>query len=249
MLDYYKKPSYPQSSCPCEPCGENPTFTEHTDKNYRESANLPFNNCKMGTLLADCNPTPGIKIFRQDEQPKIGPERNKHEYTVLNKDFGLTNSKDFFHCSNKKFCNGRGYLSNDPRIRSPSTGELMPLDKPSYQGSVKLGEIYDDKYTNYGKGYKNYSDIHSGQIQYYVDNDIAPPYFDPLFVIRSDVSNEIFVDPMGSVKPQYGRNPLTVDNNNLSKDQFMKDSLSHREDIMAGQMAQINQRKWQSVWN
>ena len=37
MLDYYKKPSYPQSSCPCEPCGENPTFTEHTDKNYRES--------------------------------------------------------------------------------------------------------------------------------------------------------------------------------------------------------------------
>ena len=183
---------------------------------------------------------------------------NDNDYTSIKQPcFGLDLATDFepFHYShNRKYrgpvgirphkppCSEPQWDSMDPRLMSPPHSPLdfndkQTLDAPPYTGEVPLNNIYDNRLTNYGKNYKNYTDINGGQIRYYVDKDLTPVLFDPLFVMDSNVQSEIFQDPMTSSKFQTIRDPVYRDNKNVSDYQFDRDAISFRENLMHSQMA------------
>ena len=54
---------------------------------------------------------------------------------------------------------------------------------------------------------------------------------------------------MGSIKPTYVRKEVQAPNQCYNPLSFIRDSAVHREDILAGQMAQMNQMKWAPRWN
>ena len=105
-----------------------------------------------------------------------------------------------------------------------------------------MSEIYNPELDKIGAPAKNYADLYGGSITYYVDEQFTKNLYEPLFTIKSNVSKELYVDPMGSKKPHYSREPLTVNHRNVSDYSFDRDQISFREDIMQSNMAQMNQR-------
>ena len=133
----------------------------------------------------------------------------------------------------------------DSRLIYPLHGSVtQQLDSIPYTGEVRLKDIYDEKYTDYGKHYKNYSDIHAGQYMYYLDRDIEPTYSLPVYTVRSQVNSEVYQTPMGSLWPRYPKVPTTKDSRYLSPQQFTRDTVKNREDLMALQMARFNREKY-----
>jgi hypothetical protein len=94
----------------------------------------------------------------------------------------------------------------------------------------------------------HYDDIKNGQITYYTDSSTDQPFYAPVYTLSSTVDKVIRKDPMDSVKPEYIRTPITSTMNSVSRDQFTKDALSHREDIMSLQQNLYNRTKWTSKW-
>lgn len=146
-----------------------------------------------------------------------------------------------------KGCNGTVYAQPfDPRLYDSRRGQYNPLDRPSYTGEVLLKDIYNPKYNRYGKDYTSYSDIDAGQIQYYYSKDIAGAYSLPNFTQRSEVNRGIFKDPMGAIKPVYTRCPIKPKALSNSCLDDIRQSTIHRESIMEGLTAKMNQQRWSS---
>jgi hypothetical protein len=161
-----------------------------------------------------------------------GPEIiEKNKSKILNKKIGIANSTDFYQISK----NGP-YYSQDPRIRSFTTNQYMPLDTPPKSSGIWLQDIYKPSLNNYGQHYSSYKDVNTGQIHYYTSSDLSNPLIKPVFSINSQIKKTVFIDPMGSSTPNYNRTPNTIHNRNISDYQYMRDSLEHREDIISKQM-------------
>ena len=120
----------------------------------------------------------------------------------------------------------------------------------------KIPRVASLKQRNYGKNYRTYTDIKSGQIVYYVDKEIQDAFFNPLFENNSTAVGTVYVDPMGSIKPQYDRIPiynnnvLDTDNNTHYKGglSWIQDSCESREDLIALQMRKHNQSRYEPRW-
>lgn len=200
-----------------------------------------------------------------NEFPK-GPV--KHNINILNKNFGLKRADDFqpINCDNyprakpsKNFvelnnnstngCSSPLYFSYDPRLKNELRPIPLLLDKPPYHGDVRWENVYNDDLYKYGQNYKNYEDIHAGQIQYYVDKDLAPVLFGPNFTIKSNVNGQIFKDPMGAVKFASTREPLLINGSNISEYQSIRDEMEYRENLMHSQMAVPNQSNYSMATN
>ena len=199
--------------------------------------------------------------YNNDREPQLFTKLNKYgkNITYLNK-VGLKRANDFIeiHCpSDSRKCPGTVYTSNDPRLLDVPRNIRLNLDVPPLDSNfdingLKKDAIYNPKLCNYGTGYRNYEDVNSGQISYYIDSSISDPYYRPNFVIDSDVQHYVLKDPMGAFKPQYIRKPLTPfikernDNENILKN--INDSTRFREDIMEGQMRKRNEMRYESRW-
>lgn len=148
------------------------------------------------------------------------------------------------------------WISWDPRLFSASHAEYLTLDRPPMDGNVRLKDIYDKSLTNYGKSSNQYTDINDGQITYYVNKSRSNPFYSPLFAQPAEQVSAIYVDPMGSVKPEYTRNPIVDTDNPMTSTRnefqynlsFIEDSQSHREDLLALQMRQRNAQRWMPRW-
>ena len=136
-----------------------------------------------------------------------------------------------------------------PALKNALRPIPLLLDKPVYSGDVQLKDVYNDDLYKYGQDYKNYEDIHAGQIQYYVDEDLAPVLFQPNFTIKSNVNGQIRKDPMGAIKFQSTRNPLLINGSNISEYQSIRDEMEHRENLMHSQMAVPNQSNYSMATN
>ena len=159
-----------------------------------------------------------------------------------------------------KPCNNTVYTAYDPRLLNSATGDIITLDRPPTESTVRLADVYNENLRGYGKNYKDYRDINAGQITYYIDKSIEDPYFSPLFQISSYVEGEVYQDPMNSMKPAYYRQPLVssdpLKNNmrNFSKLTSINDSTSFRENLMGGTsnagglMATMNRQKYSARW-
>jgi len=149
------------------------------------------------------------------------------------------------------------YASTDPRLISPMHGgQILTLDRPPVSSDIKLKNIYTDKnLLNYGKNYRTYSDINSGQIMYYTDKSRQDVFYEPNFSSSATAIGTLYKDPMGAIKPQYDRVPLKC-NDSLDTDMnryegglsWIQDSSNHRQDLLALQMRKHNEQRWMPRW-
>jgi len=178
-------------------------------------------------------------------------------YEMLNPDaISSQYDPDFYSMKCEPSCGDREvYYSNDPTLISVAHGgDVLMLDRPPINGNVRLKDVYSPKLREYGKTYKDYSDIKAGQILYYIDKSIADPIIEPVFENPASVTGWVYQDPMGSLKPYYCRVPVehtdVYDTKKYTPGQltWMRDSLESREDLIALQMDEQNRKKYSARW-
>lgn len=237
---------YPKSSCPCATCSSKIDIDSGPPNNYGT------NSCQSNDFFQCAN----NYTINSETQP-LKRDDNVSKISIINPQAYQSNRDTTF--SEIKECNtgcpGIQYISHDPRLYSVTRGNYIPLDRPPMNGNVQLKDVYGEKYNDYGaKSYSSYEDIKDGQIMYYTNSSMKGAYFSPNFVTPSEVSTQMYQDPMGSMKPQYNRdyqpqydplNQLPLMTYGLTS---IDSSMAHREDIMAHQMVQRNQQRWQSRW-
>ena len=203
----------------------------------------------------------GLKCSPVFKPENVQPACNKNSGYSLNRVEMSTINPDFAEATNKdsKYCKKVFINTTDPRLMDVRRSMLLKLDRPPYRSTYFLSNgkitpqddmtIYDPEYTNYGRNYKTYDDITAGQITYYIDPSIQDAYFNPIFTIPSKVEGVLFKDPMGSLKPTYVRKEVMAPNQCYNPLSSIRDSAVYREDILAGQMAKMNQSKWSARYN
>lgn len=134
---------------------------------------------------------------------------------------------------------------NDARLINPFTGHRIVLSQQPIDGSVASIDMYDSDRSQ--QKVSDYKDISLGQITYYVDKSIANAFYEPNFTQASKEVGVTYIDPMGSIKPQYTMVPKPIDIK-TAKDiglSYLYDTAFHRENIMASQMTVRNQQRWE----
>lgn len=243
---------YPQSSCNCY---SNPTLKLETGN----VSNMPYTNCKVPKYFQVYNRIPLEKMKEQDVSGSV--DLNSKVFTdKYSKSFHQTQTpisgKSEKVINGFKTCSINQYKSRDPRLYDEGHATWTTLNSPPLDSTVRLKDVYNTNLKDYGQKYKDYSDINAGQILYYIDREIAEPYFNPLFSNPSEYTKVLYKDPMDTVKPEYPRNvpyknPMTVpcpemDGMCLSS---ISDSNRFREDLLTTQMAKMNQSKYTARWN
>jgi hypothetical protein len=144
-------------------------------------------------------------------------------------------------------CNGCGYMYPMDGRMTDNRGMPTILDKPAQVGWVSMDDVSNIDNRSYRAFYDNYSQMNNGNMAYYFDESIAQPFFGPVYTLSSTVDKTIFVDPMGSHKPEYFKKPVTSNSNNVSKDQATRDELSFRDDIISKQQSKYNRTSWTNL--
>lgn len=148
------------------------------------------------------------------------------------------------------------YVSDDPRLIDVPRGQRVGLNAPPFNSRMNLTKIYTDpRMREYGKHYRSYRDINTGDIVYYVDKSIEDPFFEPNFVTKAQMKATLFRDPMGEIKPQFERYPIENANHmNTTKCDYdgglswISDSQEFRQDLMSYQMRKHNEQRWSPMW-
>lgn len=159
---------------------------------------------------------------------------------VLNGSGGLSASREFCEAP-ESACGARGYTSDDPRLLSLIRGQRLVLDKAPLESNPESCR---------NQRYSTYSDINNGQIVYYLTDTDVQPYITPNYIMKSKVVHDVFIDAMGGVRPNYYRYPIDECEQleRLAPDQYSRDALSWREDLMARQSMKQNQMSWGKRW-
>ena len=236
--------NYPKSSCLCY---------NYDKKDY---------NTKFPTNVENCDASSHYQYdYNKSFSSQIQPT-SKKGYVNLNPQI-ITNSydKNFqqINCPNniEKLCTNV-YVSSDPRLISSShNGQILTLDLPPITSEINIDTLNTNSSLNgYGQNYKTYSDINAGQIQYYIDKSIEGAFFEPNFSSNAQMIGTLYKDPMGTIKPQYDRQPLKHNNPLNTKNttytgglSWIQDSQEHRQDLLALQMRKRNQERWEPRWS
>ncbi len=143
-----------------------------------------------------------------------------------------------------------GYITFDPRLKGID-GQVMPLDKPPITGKTPLRDMYDES-TPYPTGYQSYEDIRDGDIMYYIDKSIQNAFYSPIYSCDTSQTSQIYIDPMGSVKPEYNRVDTWKNPMNRNGQKYfgclssISDSQFQRDDLIALQQRKWNQSRYSS---
>lgn len=240
--------NYPKSSCACYKC---------TKDKYRKPCGVPTNLGVPGCNFSGYYNCYRTKIFKNQVEPtkKYGLEIINPQIITEQSDpsFDAIDSKT---CPNSS-CYGTTYSNSDPRLFNAAGGTWLQLDRPPLNSSHSINTLSTDKSLDcYGKNYRTYSDINAGQILYYNSKDREDAYYEPLFSTPADVVGYMYKDPMDNIRPQYTRipiekyDPITDSNCDYGSDclSWMRDSQFQRQDILAKQMAPINEQRWEPRW-
>jgi len=239
--------NYAKSSADCYDCTKNKY--KFSDNGY--PTNMSVVNCDFPDYF-DCYDN---KVFGGNIEPQIKDgERILNPEVIIQK---YANDFQKITCNDNTTCPKIQYTSSDPRLISAShNGQVQTLNLPPITSDVNLNSLlYDSSLDNYGQNYKDYSDINTGQYMYYINKSQEDPYFNPNFVRSARVTGVLYKDPMGSLKPEYTRKPLTNDhplgperNNYEGGLSWMQDSLNHREDLLSLQMRKVNRQRYAPRW-
>lgn len=174
--------------------------------------------------------------------PQYQKRLENGRYDILNPSNQLKFAPDFFQTPNGT------YTSLDPRLKDVLRGGYsMELNLPVYDANWKTFHRNGDNQVN-AQEYRSYKDLHGGQVTYYVDDYLTQPYFSPNYQIRSTIAPRVFVDPMGSVKPEYNRRPIMQRASYLSDYTFDQDQIGFREDIMSLQSRKRDQQDFSKFY-
>ncbi len=232
-----------QSNCPCYQCEDN----QYLLKTQGYKTNIGAVDGEIPLAYA-CYSNIPFDFYNIDQQ---------HGYTVMNPQVLENHSIDLDKVTmpNIQGIDTIQYVSAyDSRLRSSlHSGQHTILDRPPQQCTIDgLTSTFNTDLDGYGKPVNTYSDINSGQIVYYVNNDQKNPFCYPNFSMPATVDKNMFKDPMGALKPQYNRNTSVASTHypqkyigNLS---WIQDSQDQREDIMSLQMRRRNQQRWETLW-
>lgn len=242
MSDKNRIYMYPKTSCNCFQC---------TNEDHQHSSGVPTNlavrDCHISSSY-ECRNRRVVgsheSVVKKTGMTPINPQAYHNQYAT---------NFDKIRCNDTR--PPTQYSSWDPRLYSASHNQYITFDNPPLDSTVKLNEVYDKKLEGYGKGYRTYSDINSGNILYYNNASREDPYYSPLFTESANVETVVYKDPMGGMRTEYPRTVVQsklVGDNNCDNDGFclswMRDSTRHREDILTGQMAKINSQRWMPRW-
>lgn len=240
---------YPKSSCPCETC--------------LPSYPIPKSGPKSNLSVRGCNYSPYFDCYNRVEIKKEIQPTDKEGWRDLNPQVytdkvasGFNAVKCQTNCPVAPSCPSTVFLSRDPRQFDSPRADYIPLDTVPIDGNVKLKDIYDKKFENYGVGFTPYEEIKDGQILYYIDSSIENAFYKPVYSEPAEETMNLFKDPMGAMKPEYNRTALV---NNINPTvafptsypyclSYLQDTQSFREDIMALQQRKNNQEKWSARW-
>jgi hypothetical protein len=234
---------YPQSSTQTYQCDKR----EYKLPTSGHPTNLSVYNCEIPDFF-ECYDSQCLGTVIQPDN-KTGFKTLNPKLAQINYDTGFQKIK----CADDKTV----YVSNDPRLIDSARGLVMPLDLPPDDGSIKLDEVYTDpRLKEYGKFYRNYSDINTGQITYYVDKSIEDAFFTPVFATSAYNMKSLYQDPMSAMKPQNDRFHIKDNDHVTSKKtnyqynlSWLDDSNEHREDLISKQMRKQNEQKWSARWS
>lgn len=126
-------------------------------------------------------------------------------------------------------------------------GLRLELDQPAKVGAVHMDDVYKIDNSGYGGVYATYGCINNGNIAYYVDPSDSQPFYDPVYTLSSTVTKRVLLDPMTNPKPDYSKR-LDSTLNSVVNDQFARDQLSFREDLMSRQQNLYNRTSWTNRW-
>lgn len=235
---------YSKTSCPCENC----------ERQYA----IPTGN-KTNLSVSGCTVSPYFDCYSKVEiKSQIEPTNKKNLYALNPQAYNnkLAEGFDKVACKTAPTCPEPSYISLDPRLYDSARATYLPLDRPPMSGQVRLKNIYNKKYTDYGIKENPYEKIDDGQITYYIDESIAPAFFNPVWSEPAKAKMVLYQDPMGAIKPEHNREILINKINPVVETpvsypyclSFIQDSQTHREDIMAYQQRKNNQEKWSARW-
>ncbi len=244
-------PDYPKTSCECSECPLIPENQKWPGSHKNEPYNVKTNNLGLQRCdqLNDIKQCISVSQVGKTREPSPWAKDPDKAIEILNPNFGLDTAPGFFYPPDRECgdcCDNDCVVTAfDSRlIDTPRGGFSQYLDRPPYTGEVLLKHIYDPELDGYGKNYKNYQTVNGGQIMYYVDKDLLPTYSLPVYTIRSRVDASVFQTPMGGLWPQYSKEPLTKDSRYISPQQFTRDMVYHREDIMSRQAARFTREQF-----
>lgn len=235
---------YPNSSCYTAECKGSYPVPQGTP------TNMSNRNCEFPEYL-DC-------YYKAEIRKELQP-RNEEGWYALNPQLYTEKQAKDFDMVPCKIGNPTEpqWISPDPRLFSSTRADYLVLDRPPMTGKVRLADIYDKKWDNYGKTIEPYTDVRDGDITYYIDKSIAPAFYKPVFSEPAEETLNLYKDPMGAYKPEANRTPILNTNNPTTTRapcypyclSSLQDSQSYREDLMALQQRKHNQEKWTVRWN
>jgi hypothetical protein len=196
-----------------------------------------------------------VKILDKDSPSRLATPNycttnnqctNTDTYTYLNKR-GVEPSPFFEKTEKGEY---RSTVPDD-RLYDTSRNHNMTLDIPPIQVfyDLKRDNISGKANNDYGRNYKDYASVTGGQIQYYVDKDIADPFFSPVYGMPTNASAYVCKDPMGTTKVEFEKafdNSRRKHTNMLSS---IEDTTKHRDDIIAHQQRTHNERRYDLIYN
>ena len=222
----------------CKDPNYSPAFMNNKSaERYKRANNMPTYSYPKNTVLLDTtSPARLEKLTSPDSDT----------YTYLNKR-GVEPSP-FFKQTEKGT-----YKSTvpDDRLYDTSRNYNMELDAPPIQVFYDLKHDNMDgssKLHNYGRKYGDYSSVNGGQIQYYIDKDLADPFFAPVYGVPTKTTANEWKDPMGTTKVQFNKE---FDNSRLTRSDMLsevEDTTKHRDDIMARQQRTHNERRYDLLY-
>lgn len=220
------------------------------DKSENHSKPHPLGTGKGG-INAMFSHTPYMMYDSQ-----VGPNYLTSPCTVinnLNTELGVKPAECFHNFEYKENEVGAGYTRQfDGRLVDSPRNMLTTLDRPPNEGDIgSLHNVYSDKLSVIKDGYLDgYDNIKSGQIRYYTDSQLLGgfPNRTGNWITSAHEDYFMYKNPMGVVELQTDRQPITKDRrpNYLCGQNFMKDSMSQREDLMARQSYYFNKNNYQA---
>ena len=197
-------------------------------------------NCNLSNLSCGNNDERWTPVSKQ-YQPM---SRQPQNATFLNR-LGLTPMTD---CTKRTDAYGNEtYIYGSDSRMVDARGMRLELDQPAKVGAVHMDDVYKIDNSGYGGVYQTYSAMNNGQIAYYVDKSISQPFFDPVYTLSSTVTKQVLMDPMTNPKPDYSK---TVGQTlrSVVNDQYARDQLSFREELMSRQQNLYNRTSWTNRW-
>jgi hypothetical protein len=210
-------------------CGYNPS---QLDVNL--PSNYPAGNCQQDPSMSRFNDnlftqivTPGVYMKNQINEP-------------INSNIGISFTQQFEPLSYNRDDKGLHITLKDPNDISMDDPQYIK----DYVENPDVYNTYDPRFYGYGTSYRSYLDPVTGQPRFMYDDINAVKM--PNYITRSKIDHLPYTDHYDSVSPgsEFGNNH-NPNIRQLVQDDWLRNSISFRDDMTQRLMRKTNSEQWQ----